>query len=311
MILSASRRTDIPAFYSEWFINRIKEGYLCVRNPLNLHQVSKITLSTDVIDCIVFWTKNPIPMIPKLDSLKNYNYYFQFTLTGYGKDIEANLPDKKEKLIPAFIQLSEEIGSERVIWRYDPIIFNQKYTPEYHIHAFSEIASRLKGYTEKSVISFVDVYKKNQKNLESLNSWDLDENGLIDFCRKLYDIAKANDMVIATCAEKIDLSAVGIEHNACIDSSVIEKITGGTVKVKKDSAQREECKCVASIETGTYNTCLNGCKYCYANYSEKTLQKNVKKYDPNSPILCDSIKPDDKITEKPMKSVIDYHIKLG
>jgi len=125
MIISASRRTDIPAFYSEWFINRVKEGFLIVRNPMN-NQPRRILLSPNIVDCIVFWTKNPIPMIPQLDKLKDYCYYFQFTLTGYGKDIERNLPDKKKDLIPAFQRLSEKLGPERVIWRYDPILINER-----------------------------------------------------------------------------------------------------------------------------------------------------------------------------------------
>lgn len=146
MIVSASRRTDIPTFYSEWFYNRIKEGFLYVRNPMNAHQISRIDLSPDVVDCIVFWTKNPIPMLPRLDELAAYKYYFQFTLTGYGRDMEANLPDKKEKLIPAFKQLAEKIGKKRIIWRYDPIVFTKKYSPEYHIKAFTQIAEALDAH---------------------------------------------------------------------------------------------------------------------------------------------------------------------
>ena len=140
MILSASRRTDIPNYYSEWFINRIREGFLYVRNPMNPHQISKINLSPDVIDCIVFWTKNPINMLEKLEELKPYMYYFQFTLTGYGRDVEPNLPHKREVLIPTFQRLSEQIGKERVIWRYDPIFLSDRYTVEYHIKAFEELS---------------------------------------------------------------------------------------------------------------------------------------------------------------------------
>jgi Domain of unknown function (DUF1848). len=161
MIISASRRTDIPAFYSEWFLNRIKAGFLIVRNPMNPKQLSRIVLTPDVVDCIVFWTKNPTPMLPKLDELKDYNYYFQFTLTGYGQDIERNLPSKKDVLIPAFLELSEKIGAHRVIWRYDPILINSKYSEEYHVSAFKQIAEALNGHTEKCVFSFVDRYRKN------------------------------------------------------------------------------------------------------------------------------------------------------
>ena len=136
MIISASRRTDIPAFYSDWFFNRIKEGYVLVRNPMNAHQISKISLSADVIDCIVFWTKNPRPMINRLDELKDYNYYFQFTLNSYAKDIEPNVPSKDKEIIKSFRELSEKIGKDRVVWRYDPILINDNYSVDHHIKYF-------------------------------------------------------------------------------------------------------------------------------------------------------------------------------
>lgn len=154
MIISASRRTDIPAYYSEWFENRVKEGFVLVRNPMNIHQISKISLSTDVVDAIVFWTKNPVPMMERLDSFKNYPYYFQFTLTSYGKEIEAGLPSKNQVLIPAFIDLSKKIGRERVVWRYDPIFINDTYTVEYHKKYFKTLAAKLGKYTEKCTVSF-------------------------------------------------------------------------------------------------------------------------------------------------------------
>ncbi len=156
MIISASRRTDIPTYYSNWFFNRIKEGYVCVRNPMNIHQVSKISLSSNVVDGFVFWTKNPIPMMNRLNDLSDYKYYFQFTVNSYGKDIEANIPNKNDVIIPAFKRLSDLIGPERVIWRYDPILLTQQYSVEYHAKYFEEIAKRLSGYTHKCVICFVD-----------------------------------------------------------------------------------------------------------------------------------------------------------
>lgn len=167
MILSVSRRTDIPNYYPEWFFNRIKEGFVYVRNPMNPRQISRIDISPDVVDCIVFWTKNPEPMLERLNELSDYRYYFQFTLTGYGRDIEPGIPHKKEKMIPVFKDLADRIGKQRVIWRYDPIMFTSTYTPEYHLKAFEQIASALNGYTEKCVISFVDFYSKNKRNLEA------------------------------------------------------------------------------------------------------------------------------------------------
>ncbi len=160
MILSVSRRTDIPNYYSDWFLNRIKEGFLYVRNPMNAHQISRINLSPSVVDCIVFWTKNPKSMMERLDELKDYPYYFQFTLTGYGKDVEPGLPDQRTERISIFKELSEKIGRNRVIWRYDPLLISKKYTAEYHGKAFEEMAYRLSGYTRKVIISFMDFYAK-------------------------------------------------------------------------------------------------------------------------------------------------------
>lgn len=310
MILSVSRRTDIPNYYSEWFLNRIKEGFLYVRNPMNVHQVSEISLSPDVIDCIVFWTKNPEPLMKRLDELKDYKYYFQFTLTGYGTDIECNVPHKKDVIIPTFQTLSQKIGKEKVIWRYDPIIFTSKYTPEYHLKAFEQIANALKGYTDKCVISFVDIYAKNKKNIESLQAYEMDKTQLEDFSKQLSQIALENDMEISSCAEKIDLEKCGIKHNCCIDKKLIESIIGCRINAGKDKNQREECGCIESIEIGTYNTCKNACKYCYANYSQESVFSNCCKYDPMSPILCGEITADDKITQRKIKSIKDEQISL-
>ncbi len=304
MILSVSRRTDIPSYYSEWFFNRIKEGFLYVRNPMNPAQISKINLSPEVVDCIVFWTKNPLPMLDRLHELSAYHFYFQFTLTGYGKDVEANIPHKRDVMIPVFQKLSTEAGCKKVIWRYDPIIFTKVYTPEYHIKAFTQIAEALNGYTQKCVISFVDTYTKTKRSMEELGAYELSKEELTAFARKLAQIAKENGMTIATCAEVIDLEECGIEHNACIDKKLIEEILGVSVNVGKDKNQRAECGCIESVEVGTYNTCRNGCRYCYANYSPESVIRNCEKYDLCSPILCDFIKEENIITERKVKSFI-------
>ncbi len=303
MIISASRKTDIPAFFSDWFINRINEGFVCSRNPMYPEKVSRIKLSPDVIDCIVFWTKNPIPMISKLDKLKNYNYYFQFTLTGYDKDIEINLPDKT-KLISAFQELSSKIGAEKVIWRYDPIFLNDKYTIEYHINTFKEMAKALNGYTKKCVISFLDFYPKINNKINHLNIRKISDKEINYLASELVKIAKANDIIIATCAEKIDLETLDIEHNACIDGNLIEMICGKKLKsVKKDPSQRELCQCIASRDIGTYGTCKNGCIYCYANPDNDEINNNFAKYDPLSPILCDTLKTGDIISDTKVTSL--------
>lgn len=303
MILSVSRRTDIPNYYSEWFYNRIREGFAYVRNPINMHQISKIDLSPGVIDCIVFWTKNPEPMMERLSELSAYRYYFQFTLTGYGKDIEANVPHKRDKMIGIFQNLSDKIGSRNVIWRYDPILFTDIYTPEYHLKAFEQIASSLKGFTRKCVISFVDTYVKNKKNMQQLNAYELENAKLTTFSKEIVKIAKANGITMASCAETMDLSMCGIGHNCCIDKQLIEEIIGYRIKAGKDKNQRECCGCIESIDIGTYNTCPNGCRYCYANAGTESVLKNSKLYDPASPLLCGIVGNEDKISIRQMSSI--------
>ncbi len=310
MILSISRRTDIPNYYSDWFISRIKEGFLYVRNPMNAHQISRIDLSPDVVDCIVFWTKNPANMMEKLDDLRDYTYYFQFTLTGYGKDIEPNLPNKREELIPTFKRLSEKIGKEKVIWRYDPILINKRYTVDYHLKAFEEIAGNLADYTEKVIISFVDFYSKTQRNTRELDMKQMTDEEMISMAGEMAQIASKYNLIIETCAEQINLQEAGIQHGSCIDKKLIERILGCKLIVEKDKNQRGECGCFESVEIGAYNTCLNGCKYCYANFNDNKVKDNVKLYHRDSALLCGNITSDDRITDRKVKSLKDTQISF-
>ena len=312
MILSVSRRTDIPNYYSEWFYNRIKEGFLYVRNPMNAHQISKIDLSPDVVDCIVFWTKNPAAMLNRVGELDAYKYYFQFSITGYGKDVEAGLPDKQKVIIPTFQKLSAMIGKEKVIWRYDPILINEKYTEEYHIRAFTKIAEALKGCTTRVVISFVDLYAKTQRNTKDLHIKDIGQDEMREIARKMAVIAHQSGMEIESCAELIDLEDVGVKHGCCIDKNLIEQIIGCPLNGKKDKNQRPECGCFESVEIGTYNTCRNGCRYCYANYNQEQVISQTGLYDPDSPILCGVIdeKRGDKINARKVVSLKDSQISF-
>ena len=310
MILSVSRRTDIPNYYSEWFLNRIKEGYLYVRNPFHARQVSKITVSPERVDCIVFWTKNPEPMFSRLDELDAYPYYFQFTLTGYGRDIESHIPHKKKVMIPIFQTLSDRIGREKVIWRYDPILFTDRYSPQYHIRAFEQIAKELHGYTSKCVLSFVDLYAKNKKSMEELRCFSLTEQDLTAFAAEIAQIAGRYGMRAASCAEAADWSSVGIEHSCCIDKELIEHISGCKIRAGKDRNQRNECGCIESIDVGAYNTCRNGCRYCYANDCPERVLQNCRLYDAHSPLLCGSLTKDDRMTERDAKSWKENQLTL-
>ncbi len=250
MIISASRRTDIPAYYTEWFFNRLREGYVLTRNPMNFHQISKISLSPDVVDAIVFWTKNPTPMLLRLNELKDYPFYFQFTLTPYGPEIETGLPSKNQVIIPSFQRLAGEIGRERVVWRYDPIFFSEQYSMEYHCRYFRVLASKLSPYTEKCTVSFLDLYRNTERNLKPFGFVPDDLKRQTELLERFAEIAREYGIALDTCAEVQDFGHLGIGHAHCIDKERIERIGGSKLKVGRDNNQRGACGCVSSIDIG-------------------------------------------------------------
>jgi len=284
MIVSASRRTDIPTYYSDWMVNRIRERFVCVRNPMNPLQISRIDLSPDGIDCFVFWSKNPKPMLEKLKVFENYTYYFQFTLNPYERDIETNLPDKNE-LVETFKKLSDTIGPKKVIWRYDPVLLNQKYTIQYHVDNFYSLALKLKEYTTKVTFSFMDFYKKISANIVQSGIKPITDDEKDEIAKNFSLIAQEAGLAIDTCAEDIDLARYGIYHASCIDAGLISELKGHDLHIGKDKRQRPECRCVTSVDIGGYNSCLNGCIYCYANYSQNNAKLNNEKHDVLSPLL--------------------------
>lgn len=301
MILSASRRTDIPAFYSEWFFNRLNESYLCVRNPMNVHQVRKIALSPNVIDCIVFWSKNPAPMINRLHELERYKYYFQFTLNNYGPEIEPNVPSLDER-INIFEALSKSLNYERIkiVWRYDPIFFSDEYSIKFHVDTFRKLSGILSDFTDTCVISFLDKYKNISYDMSRLGIEDDNEEKQRELAENFSGIAKEYGIKINTCAEKINLSEFGIGHSSCIDKKRIESITGYKLSVKKDKSQRQECGCYESIDIGAYDTCIHGCIYCYARRRKNNMSGECRI---DSPVLCGEINNDDKVKEERPESL--------
>ncbi len=300
LIISASRRTDIPAFYFDWFLKRIDEGYLYVRNPMNIKQVSKVVITPENTDCIVFWTKNPIPVFEQLHRLEAFDYYFQYTVNAYPKSIESNIPSLKKR-IEAFKKLAKMIGKERVIWRYDPILLTDEIDVDFHIKYFEYIAAELRESTQEVVVSIVDEYKMNQNNMKSIKSRSMTEEEQDRLFKSISHIALDYNLDIKSCAESVDLTQYGISAGKCIDEELISRIIGKKLDIKKDGNQREECLCVESIDIGAYNSCHHGCKYCYANYQEDTLMKNIKKHDIDSPLLIGEIKEEDKITLRKLR----------
>ena len=288
MIISCSRRSDIPAFYSDWVFNRIREGYVQVRNPVNPKQVRRISLAPADVDCLVFWTKDPAPMLDRLHLLTDYTYYLQFTLTPYGPDIESNLPAKTE-IVDTFLRLSDKIGHQRTIWRYDPILLSKNMTIDNHLNRFEDLACRLSGYTDTCVISFMDMYRHIQNRMLDLSVRTPDKTEMRTLATGIARIAHAHKMKVETCAEEIDLNDLGIAHGRCIDDRLIATLTGRKFAAVKDKYQRELCGCAASVDIGEYNTCRHGCRYCYANINPKKIEMNCSRHDNRSPLLVGKI----------------------
>lgn len=298
MILSASRRTDIPSYYGKWFLNRLHDGSVLVQNPYNAHRLSKVLLSPDTTDCIVFWTKNPAPMIGELKRITDlgYHFYFQYTLTPYGKAWESKLPSVERRIDTLYI-LSEKVGKERLVWRYDPIILDDIYSVQYHMEQFAFLCEQIHSYVDECIISFADSYYHIHNIIPVISCEQMKALG-----KAFSDIATKYHLKLATCSEKIDLQEFGITQASCIDKERIERVIGCSINSKKDSGQRLECGCIESVDIGSYGTCLNGCKYCYATKNQLTAHHNFRQHDPASPMLIGWPGDDMIITERKVHS---------
>ncbi len=309
MIINTGMRTDIPAFYSTWLYNRIKEGYVYVRNPYYRNQITKYSLNPSVVDCLTFCTKNPHPMISRISELDKYNQFWFITITPYGKELEPNVPDKKV-VIDDFKILSKHLGADSVALRYDPIIITPKYSVQMHIKCFEKLLTQLRGYTKDCTISFLDLYEKVKRNAPDLKTPTKSEQ--IEIAKAFAKIGKENDIIIHGCCEKDYLKEYGIDITGCMSQEIVEKAIHNRIKVPKRKNQRIQCNCVLGNDIGVYNTCLHLCKYCYANENEKLVEENVRIHNENSPLLIGKVENDDKITETKQESWIidDNQIRL-
>lgn len=295
-VISASRRTDIPNHYAPWFAQRVKEGYVLVRNVRDFHQVRKIDLRPESVACIVFWTKNPEPMRPYLDALEAYAYLFHYTITPYGTDLEPRIPPMGES-IDSFRRLADKIGSDRMIWRYDPVLINKSYPLGYHIESFAYIARKLEGYTKQCTFSFMDKYPHLETQIASLGIEMIGEHVRNAIAHSFALHCASFGMRLVTCAEPYDFERFGISHGSCIDPDMVERISGYAMAERRDKGQRPDCRCAPSIDIGMYNTCLNLCAYCYANHSEKRVHANYAQARTSSPFLVGTLGKGDVVTE--------------
>jgi DNA repair photolyase len=312
VVISASRSTDIPTFYGDWFVERWRAGYVKWSNPFNGVPLYVSFKNTRVV---VFWTKNPKPFLRHLDFLNDNikNYYFQFSLNDYDKEkFEQKVPDLQTR-INTFKELSNRIGKEKVIWRFDPLLLTNEINVKELLNRLKKIGDDLHAFTNKLVFSFADIsiYKKVQSNLrkENINYLEFALNTMEEFAIGMRKLNERWGLELATCAEKFDLSKYGICHNKCIDDDLMIRLfshdtelmnflgvevvastlfepNGGIVKTKKmkDKGQRESCGCIMSKDIGEYNTCPHGCVYCYANTSRNEALQNFKNHSENSHI---------------------------
>ncbi|MBW4056386.1 MAG: DUF1848 family protein [Proteobacteria bacterium] len=306
MIISASRRTDIPAFYTDWFMNRVRAGYFYRVNPFNSRQVTGFSLKPEDVDAVCFWTKNPRPLMQHLDELdvRGLNYYFQFTLNPYDAVFEPGVPPLQER-IGTMIELAGRIGPERVVWRYDPVILSCVTPVAWHIEQVERIAARLTTATRRLVFSFYDCYGTGQGRLNTalagtgIRVEDIAaperREALGPLARGFKACADRHNLQIFTCSEDVDLAAIGIRHGACIDGMLIRNLFKVTSSPKRDKNQRDACMCTESVDMGSYNTCRFRCSYCYATFNAGMIESNCRKHNPDSPSLLDDFTGDREI----------------
>ena len=301
MILNTGLRTDIPGFFSEWFYNRIDDGFVYVRNPYAKNQIYSYRLDPELIDCIIFCTKNPKPMFENLEKIDKFNQYWHITITPYEKEIEPNVPPMND-VLESFKYLSKKLGKENVTLRYDPIFINEKYTLEKHIESFEYIINSLSGYTTEAIISFIDLYEKTKRNFPKAREVTKDER--LKIGKEFARIGNENNIRIKTCVEGTELDKFGIDSSGCMTKEVIERAINKNLNIPKQKARNGECYCLLNNDIGEYNTCDHGCLYCYANSNKRLVKRNLKLHDPKSPILIGEIKEDDIIKEMNQKSLI-------
>lgn len=308
MIINTGQRTDIPAFYSDWFVNRLKAGFVLVRNPYDPRSVTRYRLTPDVVDLIGFCTKNPAPMLPRLDLLKPFGQFWYVTITPYGKDIEPRVPPKPQ-VLDSFRRLSDAVGPARVGWRYDPILINEAWPVERHIRAFEYMAKTLCGYTRTAVISFIDLYEKTRRNFPEVRAVAKEER--LALGKALVETGRRYGMTVRPCAEGDELAVFGADCGGCMTVALYKQALGQRLKVPRFQPARKECACWLGGDIGAYNTCGHLCRYCYANYDADTVRRNSAAHDPESPLLIGHLTPEDRVREARQESWIDPQIGMN
>lgn len=302
MIINTGARTDTAQYYTEWLLNRFREGYVLTRNPMFPNKVTRYELCPETVDCVVFCSKNYAPLLPHIDEIKNrFHIYCHYTITAYGKDVEPGVPDI-ETSIETLKKLSKAVGRQRISWRYDPILLTETYTIERHIKTFEAMAEHLSGHIDRCIFSFVELYKKLKYNMPEIIPMTEKDKDIL--AQNLGAIAKKYGMTIQTCGTNGDFSRYGIASSGCLTLDIIGRANNIAFRSLKHKGMREGCHCIESRDIGAYDTCPNGCRYCYANQSPQKALENYRRHDPNSPLLLGSLGPDDVVTAGSQRSFL-------
>jgi DNA repair photolyase len=309
MILNTGMRTDIPAFFSRWFYERVRAGEVLVRNPYYPQQVTRYRLSPEVVDCLCFCTKNPAPMLDRLEELREFRQFWFVTVTPYGQDVEPGVPETGQ-VLASVRELARAVGPQAVSWRYDPIFLTEKYDLDFHIRAFSAMAAQLQGAVDQCVISFLDLYEKTKRNFpEGRAVAPADQQTLAsEFVR----VGKQYGITIRSCCEDAALASCGVDVDGCMTQAVLERAMGVKLEVPKGiRPPRQQCSCLMGNDIGAYNTCPHGCRYCYANEDQALVRQNLRRHDPSSPFLIGGPQPGDVVRDARQESWVTEQLSFS
>ncbi|RUT50548.1 DUF1848 domain-containing protein [Campylobacter fetus] len=302
MIINTGGRTDTVQYYSKWLLKRFEEGYVYSRNPLFPNKVTRYELTPDKVDCVIFCSKNYEPILDDLPNLINrFPTYFYYTITAYGKDVEPGVPSIEESM-DTLKKLSAIVGNQKLAWRYDPVLLAEKYTIQVHLKTFERMAKELTPFVDRCIFSFVEMYKKLETNMPELIPLTEDDQNAL--AKGMGEIAVKNGLYLQTCGTNGDYSQYGIHPSGCMTLEMLGKANDIQFRDLKHKGMRQGCHCMESRDIGAYDTCLNGCKYCYANKKSEKAHENYKYHDPDSPLLLGNIKETDIIQQVSQKSFL-------
>ena len=297
MILNTGGRTDTVQYYSEWLLNRFREGYVLSRNPLFPEIVNRIDLNPETIDVVVFCSKDYSPIMARLHEIYDrFNCYYHYTITAYGEDIEPRVPSI-ENSIETLKRLADQVGAGKIAWRYDPVLLTDKYTIQRHLDTFGHMASELAPYVDRCIFSFVEMNKKLEVNMLELRP--VSETDKLTLAKGMGAIARQTGLYLQTCAMREDYESFGIHRSGCMTVDIFSKALGVQFKKVSHKGNRAGCLCIESRGLGDYNSCPNGCRYCYANKDHEKALQSYLTHDPDSPLLLGHLQPADIV--KPLK----------